>query len=164
MARSAGAVRTRCQPTAALWDLPHCPFRPGLHCPVGPGRGARRCAAPAAAAERATSTCANAGRGAGPGRLARAARQALTDAEIVLHVSDAAHALGNVFRPPLSLAAVHRARQGDLTVRDSHLDLGGVNPGIVGQAIAEFLANSVVRPSVTLRSAPAMVLGALVAL
>src|SRR5215207_3075788 len=106
MASSAGAVRTRGQPTAALRDLPHCPFRPGLHCPACPGRGARRWAAPAAAAERATPTCANAGRRAGPGRTARSARQALTDAEIVLHVSDAAHALGDVFRPPLNLAAV----------------------------------------------------------
>src|SRR5215207_10536108 len=107
MASSAGAVRTRGQPTAALWDLTHCPFRPGLHCPVRPGRGARRCAgADPAAADRATSTCVNAGRRAGPGRTARAARQALTDAEVVLHVSDAAHALGNVFRPPLNLAAV----------------------------------------------------------
>src|SRR5829696_1877549 len=170
MARSAGAVRTRGQPTAALWDLPHRPFRPGLHCPVCPGRSARRCAgadpagADPAAADRATPTCANAGRGAGPGRTARAARQALTDAQVVLHVRDAAHALGDVFRPPLSLAAVHRAGQGDLTVRDSHLDLGGVNPRIVGQAIAEVLADTLIRTGIAFRSAPATVLGALVAL
>src|SRR5215207_149209 len=165
MASSAGAVRTRGQPTAALWDLPHGPFRPGLHCPVGPGRGARRCAGTdPAAADRATSTCANAGRRAGPGCTARAARQALTDAEVVLHVSDAAHALGDVFRPPLNLPAVHRAGQGDLTVRDSHLDLGGVNPRIVGQAIADVLADTLIRTDIAFRSAPAMVLGALVAL
>src|SRR5215210_5492374 len=165
MASSAGAVRTRGQPTAALWDLPHGPFRPGLHCPVRSGRGARRCAGTdPAAADRATSTCANAGRCAGPGRTARAARQSLTDAEIVLHVRDAAHALGDVVRPPLSLAAVHRAGQGDLTVRDRHLDLGGVSPRIVGQAIADVLADTLIRTGITFRSAPAMVLGALVAL
>jgi hypothetical protein len=88
----------------------------------------------------------------------------LIDAEIVLHVRDAAHALGDVFRPPLSLAAVHRAGQGDLTVRDSHLDLGGVNPRIVGQAVADVLADMLIRTTIAFRSAPAMVLGALVAL
>src|SRR3954447_2331290 len=165
MAPSAGAVRTRGQPTAALWDLPHCPFRPGLHCPVCPGHGARRCAgAGRAATDRATSTCADAGRLAGPSRTSRAARQALANAEVVLHVSDAAHALGDVFRPPPGLAAVHRAGQSDLTVRDIHLDLGGVNSRIVREAIADVLADAVVRAGVAFRPPPAMVLSALVAL
>jgi len=82
------------------------------------------------------------------------------DPEIVLHVADSGRHLGEVLRPAPKTAGGDVSRQRDLTILDLHLDLGGVDEGIVGKTLADVLPEPLVRALISFRPPPAVGTGA----
>src|SRR4029079_9976627 len=85
-----------------------------------------------------------------------AARLLRADAQIVLHVLHAGDAFREVFGMALGEALVHRSRQGDLAIVDRSLDFGSIDVRVVGEAVADILADAIVRARVVLRTASAV--------
>ena len=80
----------------------------------------------------------------------------LLNPQIVLHVPDAGDLLRDVLGPPLGLTAVDGAGQRHLAGRHAHLDLGGIDEGIVAQPIVHILADAVVRAGIAFRATAPM--------
>src|SRR5690606_42120497 len=85
---------------------------------------------------------------ASSGSATRASRFPRNDAELVVDVLDADDLLGESPRFALLRTAVHGARERDLAVLHLHLDLAGVEEGVVGQKVADVLADPLVRTSI----------------
>src|SRR5205085_12628622 len=75
--------------------------------------------------------------------------------QVVLHVDDARNGVGYVLGEALGVAAVNRPRQDDDAAVDAHVNVRGVEPLVVGQAVVNLLVYALVGASVVLRPAPA---------
>jgi hypothetical protein len=80
------------------------------------------------------------------------------DAQVVLDVGHAGHALREVLGAAARGAAVDRAAQRDLAAADADLDLRGVDVGVVVEPVADVLLDPLVRALVPLGPAAAVVL------
>src|SRR5207247_5376244 len=78
----------------------------------------------------------------------------LRDPDLVVHFLDAPDAVRDVFGRALRPAIVHRAGERHLAVLHADLDIARVDVAVLGQPLAEILANSVVGALVVARPAP----------
>src|SRR5262245_66427813 len=79
------------------------------------------------------------------------ARGVLADAELVVHIGDPGHGLGEILGHALGLAAGDRPGERDLPVRDLDLDLAGVDLTMLGEPLAEILFDTLIGSLVALR-------------
>jgi hypothetical protein len=78
---------------------------------------------------------------------------AARDPELVLDLLHSGHCVHDVLRQALALAIVDCPGERDLAVLDPHFDLARVDVAVLRQALANILAEALVRPLVALRTA-----------
>src|SRR6185437_5869934 len=108
--------------------------------------GAEQAGADAAAADRGAQTLVP------RARLA----PALVDAQVVLHVLHAGEVFDEMLGAVLVIAAIHRAAQRHLPIRDRGVDIGRVEPPVLGQPVVDILADAIVGAHIALRPASGM--------